>query len=207
MTRLLFTCILYICILPPTSHAQELIKDIGGEVHIWLDKIPQGQETQYGFENRADFALTTLGPVYQVYMLDGAFLNDPAPGSRNFLHPTGEWRVSVLLHDQIVLLLTAVQKDGGWHIVDLGARVLAQELDAVRQTEEFKNAPLIKMLRIYQLQCDFLFLDDPSLSSDKISLYPLHSARMNIAPLKDIQDQKRAMSDILPMLKAQMKKL
>jgi len=85
--------------------------------------------------------------------------------------------------------------------MELGARVLARELQEFERYPELTKNDGLRLLRVFQLQSDFLFAGDPSLSSGKITVYPMHSAFMNIAKIKEDSKIKWGLNELLPYIK------
>jgi hypothetical protein len=192
--------------LQTVSIAQDMLKDAGKELPTWLEKIPREQEQQYGFATRDDFAFATLGLPYELYMLAPSFFKDTALGKTNYLLATGEWRIPVLVRGKFITMVTVQELNSQWHIVDLGADILARELDGCRSLPDLKNAQALKMLSVYQLHGDFLFADDPTFAPDRITMFPLASAQLSIPALSKAKHEPQRLSDLLPMMKSLLQK-
>jgi hypothetical protein len=163
-----------------------------------LQKIPPGQENLYGFNNRNEFSLSELGNPYAVYTLSSDFFNHIESG--NFLEHTGEWRVPVVVNNQDRALLTVIRENGNWKIVDFGASLLARELQKINQAQKSGNDDL-KILRVFQLQSDFLLLDDAALPAYEIHVIPLHSAYLNLEKLNSDNGETYKLSDMLSLIR------
>jgi hypothetical protein len=205
MTIKVFCIIACLCVLQSISSAQNMMKDAGSELQTWLEKIPRGQEKQYGFDARSDFSVATLGSPYQLFILDASFFSDSLPTHRSYLLATGEWRIPVLVRGKSITLVTVIERASHWRIVDLGANILARELDEYLSFPDMRVAQTLRMLSVYRLHSDFLFADNPALLPNQISLYPLLSARLNIVPLKDSEHEKKTLIELLSLLREELK--
>ncbi len=194
----LMLCVSFLCSSLLNAQTDVMNKEIDKNLQSWLQKIPPGQENLYGFNNRNEFSLSELGIPYAVYTLSSDFFNHIESG--NFLEPTGEWRVPVVVNTQDRALLTVIRENGNWKIVDLGASLLARELQKITQAQKSGNDDL-KILRVFQLQSDFLLLDDAELPADAIRVVPLHSAYLNLEKLNSDKREIYKLSDILPMIR------
>ena len=195
-----------LCLVVAESPAQKvnrhkMMKETMNELQSWLNKIPGGNESNYGFSNRDEFSLATLGKPYQVFTLSDDFFKEEIQPGKSYLKATGEWRIPVMVNQENRVLITVFKKNNHWKIVELGGRVLSHELQEFEQYPELSKAKFIRLLRIYQLQSDFLFTGDPSLSSGEIILYPMHSALMNIARIKESSKIKTGLNEVLPFIK------
>jgi hypothetical protein len=182
---LLLSLLITISILP-TLKAQEVDSSLKTDLINWLEKIPHGYEKQYGFENRNEFGLATIGKPIEVYTLSSLFFTDQAISDSNYFKSVGEWRVPILVNNSYRALLTAVIINTEWQIVDIGATTLARELEGFILMQSNNPSVEVKIIRIYQLKCDFIALDNPTKSSIQLLLYPMQSAFMNIPELSGI---------------------
>ncbi|MEI7500847.1 MAG: T9SS type A sorting domain-containing protein [Bacteroidota bacterium] len=140
----------------------------------WLEKIPSGDETNYGFQNREEFSQATLGTPIQVFDMG----IDPSgqSGKVKYMEPAGEWRIPVIVDQKNRAVATVIKQNNVWEIVDFGASGLARELNDVKShltAEQFRK---IKLFRTYQPLSNFLFYDDPASNPDLIVFLPLLSA-------------------------------
>ncbi len=171
--------IIVLFILVSCAYAQETANQnisfaVKNSLLQWLEKIPSGDEANYGFQNREEFSRAGLGSPIQMFKLNDILYG--SDGKVNPMKPTGEWKIPVTVDEQNRALVTVMKRDLEWSIVDLGAAGLARELNDFKSkltAEQFRD---IKMLRVYQVESDFLFYDAPSSSADEIVLVPMQSA-------------------------------
>jgi hypothetical protein len=145
----------------------------------YLEKIPADRESLYGFNNREEFAKVKFGKPYLIMILNEDFFNDPELKDKDYLIPSGEWRVPLMIDKEFRALLTVAEVDGTWKVVGFGATSLAKELEGFEKDHPSKQQ-YGKILRVYQSVSDFILLpseDDP-LSQDVI---PLNSAKNSLA--------------------------
>lgn len=145
----------------------------------YLEKIPTDRESLYGFNNREEFAKVKFGKPYQVMILNEDFFNDTELKDKDYLIPSGDWRVPVMIDKEYRALLTVSDVDGNWEVVGFGATSLAKELDAFEKDHPSKQQHG-KILRVYQSVSDYMLLpsDDEPLLLDVI---PLNSAKNSLA--------------------------
>lgn len=133
----------------------------------FLDKIPQGFESRYGFNNRKEFSRAEVGVPVRVYRAD---TDNPSDHPL----PENEWRVPVLVDGEHRALLTVTAENGVLSVVDLGAAVLAREFGDYHRKYPGKSRAL---LRLHALKCDMMIIGRPGAAVDDGDYYPLHSAR------------------------------
>ncbi len=124
----------------------------------FLEKIPNGQENLYGFNDRTDFLNCKAGNPIQVLSLD----------INNVLIKQNVWRVPVILNNEYKILFTVINKSNKLEIVDIGGVKLAKELE-----KHHKNKPL-SLLRIYKAHIDFI--SNSSGNLDNYLFKPLESS-------------------------------
>jgi hypothetical protein len=200
MKKTLLTFLLVTSTLGSIINAQEINLAIDQVLFEWLQKIPVGFEKQYGFENRDEFIIAKTGKPYEVFTLRPSFFTGQVIPDSNYLISAGEWRVPILVNNSYRALLTVIKVNSGWQIVDLGAVSLAKELDEMNRSLDLSDSPSIKIIRIYQLQCDFLTTDNPDLTSGNIYLHPLRSAIINIPELSSLKGNNLALRYLYPMI-------
>jgi len=124
-----------------------------------LNKIPQNKEQQFGFNNREEFDIATIGDALQLIHY-GDTLN-----GENYI-----WRVPILVNGEYRALLTIYQDSNGYKIADFGAAVLAKDIQ--QKINQNPNRIIYGILRIHSISGDFLIV-----KGDNIDRYiPLTSA-------------------------------
>ena len=165
-----------------------------------LNAIPAGYERLYGFENRGCFGLAELGSPYRVYCLSTDFLKIENPGLKDYLIPLDLWRVPILVNGIGISLLT-VEKDGNsWKVVDLGGAGLAKELSLFE--ENFAQYPGHRiLLRLYQIQCDFLIDVKNNTPVSEGTFYPLQSAKIVFQDQDWLEKSSCSLDELAPLIK------
>lgn len=128
-------------------------------ISIVLNKIPQNKEHQFGFNNREEFDVATIGDALQLIHY-GDTLN-----GENYI-----WRVPIIVNGEYRALLTIYQDSSSFKIADFGAAVLAKDIQ--QKINQNPNLFVSGILRIHSISGDFLIV-----KSDKTEIYiPLTSA-------------------------------
>jgi hypothetical protein len=202
---LFISCMITSAVTAQDAGRQKMLQEAASGLQAWLGNIPGGSESNYGFNSRTEFADATLGEPYEVFTLTGDFFREDIKQEKNYLKATGEWRIPVLVNQENRALITVVEKNDKWTIVSLGARELAHELQGFDSFPVFKNAKNLRLFRVFQLQSDFLFSGDPSSTSPEISFYPLHSASLNIAKVRESREKTFGLNQLLSFIKNSLK--
>jgi hypothetical protein len=159
------------------ENVQEIIDTANSGYMSYLELIPTGQESFYGFKSRDEFAMTKIGKPYQIFTLSQDFFSDASlADSKNYLVPTKEWRIPVMVNGENRTLVTVAIMNGKYAVVGIGGTGLSKELEELEKNYPTANQEG-KLLRVYQLECDFLLLPSDKSSSD-INAYPMTSAKM-----------------------------
>jgi hypothetical protein len=138
----------------------------------FLEKIPVGHESRYGFLHRNEFGRATCGTPLRMYT-DSMKTN--ADESSNRPVALNEWRVPVLVDGGLRSLLTVAMTDGVPEAVELGGAALARE---VNEFEKKYHGIRRGLFRLYRLRCDFLMLDRTGKGFNEGEFHPLRSARL-----------------------------
>jgi hypothetical protein len=108
--------------LDRTKQYVNLVKEAAVKnASTFLQLIPEGQEKEYGFENRTDFLNIKIEEPFQMYYMSYK------ENKLGFLNGN-EWRVPLSVNGKYVALLTVVFNNEKAEVVDFGASVLAEKL-------------------------------------------------------------------------------
>jgi len=171
---------------------------------LMLGSIPQGYELKYGFANREEFTAATIGLPYQIYTIHPEMLKVDATLTDDMMMPIEEWRFPVICDGRIRALLTVAKVNGNWQSVDIGAALLASEIDNLERELSLKNRDIKRIiLRLYQIKSDFIVIVDASSKMTNGAFYPLKSARMGVGSSMKARSATPSLSfqDLLPVLK------
>ena len=177
--------------------AQNSNADPDQDLKLWLQKIPVGNESLYGFSDRSEFALARLSNPIEVFTVDFTDLQNYKNGNLKLVS-THEWRVPVIVNGSCRVLLTVVESPVG-KIVDLGGKVLATEIDQKVKVLGEKTRDL-KLVRFFQVHSDFLLTMDAGLTADKLELIPMNSALVNLPELASLKEGSITLQNLAPII-------
>ena len=166
---LVFFFILYNSVLfSQTDLSRDIVAAANEGYTAYLQKIPPGKETLFGFKNRDEFAIAKIGKPYQIFQLTKQFFTDTILTDENYVVPSGEWRVAIVTENENRVMVTVAKMEGNWKVVGIGAAGLASELESFEKlTNESGQGG--KILRVLPLDCEFVFYtEDPLLKSAKL---------------------------------------
>jgi hypothetical protein len=166
----------------------EIIKAARDNLNRFLSMIPSGYENLYGFDSREDFLHAEAGNPYDVYSLSTEFLKNDNSELKDFLYQEDEWRVPVLVDGKMRCLLTVVKENGQYKCVDLGGAVLANELNGY---EKYFNSEVQRrsILRLYQINCDFLVLFNKNANISNGDFYALSSSKTFLGKYQILEER------------------
>ncbi len=158
--RMLCTgCLLWSLLGPAQIHAQSLddsVQDAGRRgLRAVLERIPRGQEGKYGFQRREEFLQSYPGRPIRVYSVIPDSLRNEIIPEKEYLIACDEWRIPIEVNGEARSLLTITRVDGAPTVVSLGGTELAREIAAIGRRDREMS---LSMLRLYQMECDFLIL-------------------------------------------------
>jgi len=168
------------------------------EVIAFLKKIPSGAEEQYGFANRSEFLRASLGEPYQVYTIDPDSIRDGTPLGKQYMIPIDEWRTPIIVDGRYCSFVTVSRVDGRPRAVEIGGAVLAKE---VGEFEQRHPKGLKAILRLFQLQCDYIVVISPGKKVDDGAFYPLLSARLVFRGQAFEKESNLSLSKLLPIVR------
>ena len=162
--------IIILITIPFIGYAQiNIVSEIANENLLnWLEKIPTGEELNFGFNDRDNFKIAEIGTPYEIFTLNSDFFTDGIINTeKQYIESTKIWRVPIVVNNQYKALLTVSNINNKWEVVKIGAKGLANELKEFENNNPTVNESNI--LRIFQIKSDFILT-----SENKI--HPLSSA-------------------------------
>jgi hypothetical protein len=201
--------ILFLFVICGNCLAQtDSLKDILATAKVgyseYIEKIPEGKELFFGFNNRDEFTQVNIGKAYLVYALSNEFFNENFLTDKNYIKPTGEWLVSLTVKGESRVLITITKMNGELKVVSIGAAVLAGELGEFEKEYPSENQ-VGMLLRVYQLSCDFFI--NPSVNLSKESkIYPLNSAKIGLSLNNDNTNSSYSVNQVLSLVKNKLNK-
>ena len=178
----------------------EIMKAARTGLDKFLPMIPSGYENLYGFNSREDFLKADAGTPYEVYSISTEFLKNEGSDMKDYFYQTDEWRVPVIVNGRMCCLLTVVKENELYKCVDLGGAALANELS---NYEKFFNSELQKkaILRLYQINCDFLVFIPKNGSLSNGDFYALSSSRTSLGTYQTIGESAYRFDEVSPVIK------
>lgn len=141
-----------------------------------LNAIPEGFESYYGFKNREEFDNAYIAEAYQLCTISPEKLNMAYQGN-HYIDALKVWRFPVICAGQTRSLLTVAQINGEWKAVEIGAAGLAAEFNDLEKNFSQANKSKARvLLRLFQLESDYLVLVRPARAVEDGIFYPLRSA-------------------------------
>ncbi|ESU21434.1 hypothetical protein FEDK69T_25010 [Flavobacterium enshiense DK69] len=159
---------LFIAFYANSIIAQIVSKDLSfdsNSIEKALNLIPVGQEKNFGFNTREEFAESKIGVPLLVTKIN----------SDGKLSIQNEWRIPVVVNNEYRLLFTVIKNTNGeFEIVDLGGSSLAKEISTI--VINGKNPDVL--LRSYAFKIDFLSVNELITASGlQNCIIPLQSAK------------------------------
>ncbi|MEO8147013.1 MAG: hypothetical protein ABI723_05210 [Bacteroidia bacterium] len=204
MKKIIITAIALVFILSNFSFTadeteKKVIKSAQDNLQNSLLKIPAGHEKDFGFKNREEFALCTVGSPYRVITFTKDFYEGEMVANKKYIVLQNEWRIPVMVNGQNRILLTINANSDNYNVVDMGGAALAKEL---QQRNNAGNHCYI--LRVYPLACDFLVVAEAPAFTD-VQCIPMTSAIKAIPSLTSNSKSFYSLSEAIQIIKNELK--
>ncbi len=179
MRKILIAFVLYFVLCNPfllysQSNSQEqdkIQRTVSENMHIFTDSIPNYLLPNYGFNNRNEIQKAIIENPIKVYTI-----------KNKEMIPTNTWRIPISIDGEYRALFTVIKEDNGEYLlVDFGAIRLAKEI------QKRINGSTIYLLRIFELQTDFVFYGDFNKASTLF--YPIKATESPAILFSDILKQ------------------
>ncbi len=166
----------------------------------YLAKIPAGSEKNYGFNSVDEFALAKVGAPIHLFTLAPSFFSaETIVADRNYINSIDQWLVPVMVNGECRAIVTVSKQDEGWKAVAFGSSFFATELNKVLAENSGLTGQSYALLRIYQLNCDFIIQpNEGETSTWKVT--PFTSAKKAFK-LKDTNNAGYLLPEVYDMVK------
>jgi hypothetical protein len=176
-----------------------VMKAAEDQLAVYLAKIPQGHEKDYGFKNEDNMDNCKVGKPYRMLVFNIDFYNAKTlDESANYLSIQNEWRVPVMINNEHRALLTVTGSPSNLTVTGLGAAVLAKDLQ--EKSLGASDTDTWYILRIFPLSADFLVVEHDN-SIIEAQLIPLESAKDAIPALHKLNKPFYNISEVQSMVK------
>lgn len=163
----------FICATQAES-PKEVYKAAESGLFKMLNSIPQGYELKYGFLNREEFEMATIGSPYQMYTIHPEIMKGDEAVTNEMIKSIEKWRFPVICNGQIRALLTVTKLKGKWQAVEIGAARLASELDVLEKGLSLETKDINRIIfRLYHIGTDFIVITENSAKVMEGSFYPV----------------------------------
>ena len=110
-----------------------VISNGASSLQDWLEQIPDGQESEYGFDDPSQYAVAELGEPYRIIGIDDVAVLAGETDPDVIITFSNEWYLPIVAEDQMRIVLTLLNESGSWNYDALGQPDLAAELDLFEQ--------------------------------------------------------------------------
>jgi hypothetical protein len=180
--------------MPDVAGVQNAAAD---EVKKFLEKIPDGYETYYGFKDRSEFTKIDIGIPLLVYTLDPDSVDETVDGSKRYLKSMNEWRVPVIVDNEYRTLITVVKSGEKYQAVDFGGAVLAKRIGTIHGSHYgYVNS----IVRIYSIQSDYILADSAGVKGEDGTYIPVNPEQNDAGSLKKSDDTQLSRTSFLSVI-------
>lgn len=183
------------------SPDQSVIAAARQHVSHFLERIPAGQESLYGFKSRDEFRMVVIGNPYRMAKLNDNFYAEKKPTGNSYITASDEWRVPVSVNGEDRTLLTVIKTADSYQVVDFGGVQLAKEL------QEFRTAhpgnPGNFLLRVYSYPMDFFVTCSGPESLNRSVVYPMVLTKNLDPSMQRLQKESLTVQEALSFIKEQ----
>jgi hypothetical protein len=196
--KLLSIALFLFCLAPAfgQEQAKEALSAARSGYRDYLQKIPHGQEKDFGFKSRAEFAKASVGKAYRVITLKRDFYSGSFSPEKDYLVTTGEFRFVIQVKGNYRVLVTVTQFQGRWQVVNIGSAAMATELQQLEKKFGSQSGEG-QMLVVHGINGDF-FLHGNTPSAGRLAS-PLASARLALN--WGAEEGPKSLNELLPLLK------
>ena len=186
-------------IAPDNETDKIVMKAAEGQLSIYLDRIQQGHEKEFGFTNEDNREKCEVGKPYRLIVFNNDFYNGDLAEYTNYIEIKNQWRVPVILTGHFRVLLTVDGAPGNLTVSGIGGTELAKTLQEKSMGIDPNES--YYLLKVFQISADF-FVSEPGNSFDEAKFFPLPSAVSAIPALKSNKKPSYTLNEVQQFVKA-----
>jgi len=172
-----------------------LIKIANNGLEKYLNIIRNENVTHSGFSSINDLNHILLGSPIQTFMLSRSFYEDSVLKNDDYIIPTGEYKIPLIVNDTIRSFLTIGKLHNQWKVVGMGGSGLAGNLMRCIQKNKLDYKKRIVLLSETVTQSDYLIYFE---NTEAPVYFPVIPSMGGIN--KDFPDKKMTKEEILPLI-------
>lgn len=172
---------------------------------VFLEKIPVGMEAYYGFSNRNEFEIASVGkPISILFPTEDFYDSDLIDSSKVNFEVSLMWEVPVLVDDNICCLLRIKATNNNCAIIGIGGYLTAIEINKLSKSIGLNKDNARSLLKFPEIKSQYLIVYDNSISYRNSKCYRIEkeeefgkseeSALLNVlATSKQLQKERRGL--------------
>ena len=174
-TLLLITSLTQIGLCSAQHNNQEIMDSVDKSMTEFLGRIPGDLLMTFGINSKNELENAKAGVPVTIYNIQ----NDT-------LVSTKTWRVPLVIDNKYRALFTVVEDTTGYRIVDFGATLLAQKLFEAKKMERIEG-----LLRVYELQSDFIMCGNSKGEFEFLPVRDLHAQKTTLSKIISVSNDKQ----------------
>ncbi|MDP4117288.1 MAG: hypothetical protein Q8903_14225 [Bacteroidota bacterium] len=182
-----------------TKTSEIVLTEAKENLSKFLNYIPDGYESFYGFNSRDDFKDAQVTAPIQIYTLSLDFLSSDLSKFTDYILPTNDWKIPVVVNGSAKSFLQVTKFNNSFKAVDLGGAVLASEI--FDQLKFYNEKNDIYLFRLYQIASDLLLIVPKDKGISSAIVLPLNSAYRIREELSLQQNTTTDLNSLAPVLK------
>lgn len=155
---------------------EQIRKDISliaeRDLKLFLEKIPIGLETKYGFSNRKEFEKVSLGkPISVLFPTDNFYNIDPVGIKKTNIKVSSIWEVPILVNGNICCLLRMKAINNNCTVIGIGGSLSSVTIDKIFKAKELNKMKEISLLKFPELKSQYLIAYDSIITNEESKCY------------------------------------
>lgn len=171
-----------------------LIKIASNGLEKYLNMIRNENAMHYGFNSINDLEHVELGNPIQTFMLSRSFYEDSVLKNDDYIIPTGEYKIPLLVNDTIRSFLKIGKLHNQWKVVGMGGSGLAENL--MRCIQKYKLDRKKRILLLLETASQSYYLIYFEKTEEPVYL-PIPSTE---GVSKDFPNKKMTKEETLPLI-------
>lgn len=161
-----------LCMSKIKAQNEQLRKDVSliaeRDLKVFLEKIPLGMETNYGFSKRKEFEKSTLGKPMSILLPSENFYNSTFIDSIDANYEISSiWEVPILVNGNICCLLRMKVINNSCSVIGIGGSLSAAGINKIFKSIGLDKMNNISLLKFPEIKCQYLVVYENSLTNSK----------------------------------------
>ena len=148
------------------------------ELAYFLNKIPNGMESEYGFQNREDFQKAKLlNPMNIIFPTSEYYENELVDSTKRNLYSSNNWKIPIEADNKVCCFLQGILNGNTFKVTSIGGNDVAQMFNNFRINNSNTDKIHYDIILFPTIKKMYLIQNDNRLDNYQSEIIPMDESR------------------------------